>query len=82
MNIKIIEAKEYQLLLNEKDSIVSELEIILAEHHLVVVKMNKDCYKVLKYPRLQSMIDGFDEEKLNTVVTKGDLQKFIFLLQL
>ncbi len=81
MTIKILNRKEYQAAL-KSDSIVSELELELATHQLVAVKLSENSYKILKYPRLLSMIDEFDLEKLNTVVTKEELQKFIFLFQI
>lgn len=83
MTIKVLSEEEYQKLLEQaKEEIVSELEMIVATHSIVVVKYDEDHYKVLKYPRVASQIYEDAFEKLGTMVSKEEIEKFVFLQNL
>lgn len=82
MKIKaaILSAERYEELLREAEgSIVSELSIIMADNALVAVEYPNEMFKVIKYPRVASVTNEDVEDKLHVLVTKDELQQFIFL---
>ncbi len=82
MKIKELTVEEYEQLLEEEQKgelIVSELEQLKISSQMLVVAYPEDKYKILKYPKSFNAIDQETEEKLNIMVTKEELEKFIFL---
>lgn len=78
--VKIIPQEEYEKLVEEeKTSIVSPFYEIFAEHQLVAVEYPGELFKILKYPQVTNLIDESVFEKLNILLTKDELQQFIFL---
>ena len=86
MKIKELAQEEYDHLVqehNSKEWMVSPLDFILMTYQLVAVEYPNEMYKILKYPKA---IGGVrypfieeQEEKLEVLITKEELQEFIFL---
>jgi hypothetical protein len=77
MKIKELAQEEYDHLVqehNSKEWIVSPLDFILMTYQLVAVEYPNEMYKILKYPFIKEQ-----EEKLEVLITKEELQEFIFL---
>lgn len=82
MKVKSFTKDEYDILLMEAENeIVSELEIIMSTHQIVVVEVAEDRFKILKYPKTISCIDG-ETERLGVIVDRTTLEQFIFLQEI
>lgn len=80
MKYKILSKKEYdELSISPESTIVSGLDIILSLYQLVVIDMEDGFYKILKYPKVLNVISGDEDEHLGILITKDELEKFIFL---
>ena len=78
--VKIIPWDEYDRLIEEaKTSIVSPFYEIFAEYQLVAIEFPNELFKVIKYPKVKSGTDEETEERLNVLLTKDELQQFIFI---
>ena len=78
--VRIIPFEDYeQLIEEEKTSIVSPFYEIFAENQLVAVEYPEEMFKVIKYPKVKSTIDEETDERLNVLLTRDELQQFIFI---
>lgn len=77
--VKIIPWDEYDRLIEEaKTSIVSPFYEIFAEYQLVAIEFPNELFKVIKYPKVKNVVNE-EDERLNVLLTKDELQQFIFL---
>lgn len=78
--VKIIPYAEYeQLIEEEKTSMVSPFYVIFCDYQLVAVEYPEEMFKVIKYPKVKSAIDEETDERLNVLLTRDELQQFIFI---
>jgi hypothetical protein len=78
--VKIIPWDEYDRLIEEaKTSIVSPFYEIFAEYQLVAIEFPDELFKVIKYPKVKDVANEEVDERLNVLLTKDELQQFIFL---
>lgn len=73
MRVKILSQEEYEHLKETQyNTIVSELDFVLLANQIVAVELPDGTYKVLKFQQR-------NEEKAHLIVTKEQMQQFIFL---
>lgn len=80
ISVKIIPCAEYeQLVEEEKTSMVSPFYVIFCDYQLVAVEYPEELFKIIKYPKVKDAINEDSDERLNVLLTKDELQQFIFI---
>jgi hypothetical protein len=86
VKVKVIPKEEYDRLVKEsEESIISELFTIFYENKIVAIEYPDEQYKILKYPgepQTGHWAEDLEHMKLGIVVSKEELQKYIFLYAL